>query len=272
MNTISKAFSLLAISFLLVGCKIRESTTAQNLEIDTSLLQTAPSTASTSTKTVLNDTAGLSAFLDSLKSDLLLGRMTFFISHMNVPFDGGEKFQCDSFECRLRTDIGFSKSTARLLTWNFQWAKMVIDTTIFEKSPQWEVFGPFPGRNEIVFGQRPSRDESDDDSGNSSANKFPVFVGTPKQPFYASIGGDSIGVLGVDSVRRLEERGGLVPNGFHSGKIQMEWMQVETPDARRGWTKGASLRDWEGPFAILRIEHLTTGWRIAGLFSSEEER
>ena len=272
MRRLSKSSFLTVGILLAVGCRKPDPTVPGDIRSSLSLANSLQESGSSVSRKIINDTDGLSGFLDSLRSDLQRGRMAFFLSHIEDPFDGGEKFQCDSFECRLRTDSAFSKSTAQLLSWNFRWSKMVIDTTINETSPQWEVFGPFPGRGEIVFGPRPSRDDAEDEPGNPTSKQFSVFVGTPDQPFYASIGGDSLGVLGVDSVRRLEEKGGLIPDEFHSGKIRVEWMQVETPDGRRGWTRGASLRDWEGPFAILRIDHLTTGWRIAGLFSSEEER
>ena len=223
-------------------------------------------TAHPSDTLVLKDTNGLTAFMDTLQSDLDSGSMKYFLARLDQGFDGGNSFGCVPQGCVLKDNPSFARGTAQVLSWYLKLGEMDIDSS----HPEVLVVGPSPSTVRFCS-PRDTPSQAEQAKSLMAAKNWKVqekdltiFVGAPTQTLYDKVGGDSLGIIGASWARKIEEKGGFQPQGYH-GKIGVDWMKIETPDGRVGWTRGQKLRDTKFPGITFRLVHLSIGWRILNM-------
>jgi hypothetical protein len=223
---------------------------------------------------VLNDTIGLTAFLDSLQADLDQGSMRLLLSRLDDQFHGDDRFVCEPQACVLKTDTAFARGTAQELAWYLKLGGM----TVLWGNPGPMVVGPTPSISRFESIRDSDYRSLKNSTADPSDKKWPVpdstldlFVGNPNQALLDKVNGNSIGTIGAISARKIEERGGFEPKGYE-GRIGVEWLKIQTPDGRIGWTSGKQIRDTKLDWPIIRLVHLSIGWRIFAMGSWVEEQ
>ncbi len=226
---------------ILVGCGSPQSRSEGRADVH--------DTTTTPTSVALeSDSSSLAKFIDTLRSDLARGSLSFLLSRRIN--EKGFLHCDDSSNCEYLNDPEYAAATARLLAWHLKYGAFELDTSAERKG-----FAQAPVYPIVVNGR-----EKD----------FRVFVGDINAPLFGGVGVDSLRPIGVPWVRKLAEKGGVELKGYPQGKIEQDWLQIETPDGIKGWVRGESVRDIDGPFLSLAFWHLPTGWKVESMHGEDD--
>lgn len=240
MKTTIRLLLPLLISFL-VGCGSPQSRSEGGAE-------THDTTETTVAAPLETDSSSLARFIDTLRLDLERGSLSFLLARR---IEGiGFRNCVDSSTCPYLNDTGYATATARLLAWHLKYSGFELDTTLERKG-----FAQAPVYPRIL--ERKNR-------------SFGVFVVKPEAGIFSSIGTDSIREIGAKWVKKLDEKGGIDLPGYPGGKIQQDWLQVETPDGIKGWVRGESVRSLDGPYLSLSFFRRVDGWKVASILGMDD--
>lgn len=254
------------------GCKSAESPAPPASDpgmkaLGLTIVDTAGSKPTPRKFSEIKDTAGIGAFLDSLRADVQKGRLDYVRQHfVEAAREDGIFFGLWDEGGAFKDNPKFVRATADLLTWTMRWGKLSIDTLAFQDSNrEWLIFYPSVTFDTSIFSSAANRQEPFDESDSCR-----VFLGDTSTALLDAIGGKPVGAVGSRIVCQIEQVGGYEPHGY-SGTIGTKWMKIRTKDGREGWLPGDRLVDFAGPGLELRLIHREDGWKIANFVLWNDE-